>query len=129
MKIYGLGIDIVNINRIKSIMNKNENFKKRIFTQAELNYCSKKKDKYSCFAKRFAAKESFAKALGIGISKGIKFKELEVKNNKYGKPDIKVICNSKKIVKKILKNKKYNVLLSLSDDKPFAMAKVIIVIK
>ena len=81
------------------------------------------------FCKKICGKRVICKSTWYRYIERYQFKELEVKNNKYGKPDIKVICNSKKIVKKILKNKKYNVLLSLSDDKPFAMAKVIIVIK
>ena len=71
MTIFGLGVDIVNINRIKKAMISNKDFKKRVFTKKEIAYCSRKTDIYSSFAKRFAAKEAFSKALGTGISKGI----------------------------------------------------------
>ena len=124
--IYGLGSDIANENRLKSILKKNKLFKKRIFSKSEILLCEKKKNSYSCFAKRFAAKEAFAKSLGTGISKGLNFNEIEVKNNSLGRPYLKIKGNSLKTVYKIIKRKKFNVSLSLSDDKPFAIATVII---
>ena len=84
------------------------------------------KNKEDCYAKRFAAKEAFSKAIGTGISKGINLSEIIVQNNNnYGKPNIKLIGKTKIIVSKIIK-KKFNILLTLSDDKPFAIATVII---
>ena len=73
-----------------------------------------------------AAKEAFSKAIGIGISRGINFDEITVYNIKSGKPGIKLLGNTKKIVNKILNKKKINIFLSLSDDKPFAVATVVI---
>ena len=101
MKIHGIGLDIVNIHRIK---------------------------KYSCFAKRFAAKEAFSKALGTGISKGINFKDIEVNKDKMGKPFFIIKDKSLNIVNKILKKKKFIVFLSITDDKPYALASVTITI-
>ena len=124
--IYGLGSDIANENRLKSILKKNKSFKKRIFSKSEILLCEKKKNSYSCFAKRFAAKEAFSKAIGTGISKGINFNEIIVHNIKSGKPRIKLLGNTKKVVNKILNKKKFNIFLSLSDDKPFAVATVVI---
>jgi len=126
MKIYGLGTDIVNINRIKKAITKNKNFKKKLFSANEIKQCESKKDKYACFGKRFAAKEAFSKALGVGISKGLTFKEIEVVKNYEGKPSIKINGKSLKIVNKLLKKKKFNSFLSLSDDKPYAVATVIL---
>tara|TARA_B100001996_G_C18544637_1_gene548364 strand:- start:206 stop:595 length:390 start_codon:yes stop_codon:yes gene_type:complete len=126
--IYGLGSDIANTNRLKSILKRNKSFKKRIFSRSEISLCEKKKDSHSCFAKRFAAKEAFAKSLGVGISKGLKFKEIEVKNNALGRPYLKIRGNSLKVVYKIIKRKKFKVSLSLSDDKPFAIAVAILTI-
>ena len=103
--IYGLGSDIANINRMKSILKKNKSFKKRIFSSSEIYLCEKKKNSYSCFAKRFAAKEAFAKSLGVGISKGLKFNEIEVKNNVLGRPYLKIRGNSLKTVYKVIKKK------------------------
>ena len=125
MKIFGIGTDITDINRIKKLL-KNKKFLKRIYGIEEINVCNKRKNKANCFAKRFAAKEAFSKALGIGISSGLNFKEIIIKNLTSGKPKIKLIGRSKIIFSKILKKSKYNIFLSLSDEKSFAVATVII---
>ena len=125
MKIYGIGTDITNIRRIKNSL-KNNKFINRVFGKKEIQICNSRKNKINCFAKRFAAKEAFAKALGTGISKGVNFKEIVVQNNKSGKPQINLLGNTKKIVKKTLKQKKFNIFLSLSDDQIFAVATVVI---
>ncbi len=125
MKIYGVGTDIANINRIKKSL-KNKDFINRLYNKIEIKKCSSQINKANCFAKRFAAKEAFSKAIGIGISKGINFNEIIVHNIKSGKPNIKLLGNTKKIVNKIFKRKKINIFLSLSDDKPFALATVIV---
>ena len=125
MKIYGIGTDISNINRIKKNL-KNKNFILKVFNKNEISKCNKQVNKANCYAKRFAAKEAFSKALGTGISKGINFREIIVFNIKSGKPGIKLLGNTKKIINKILNKKKINIFLSLSDDKPFAIATVVI---
>ena len=125
MQIYGIGTDIVNINRISKSL-KNKKFIERVFNTDEIKKCNNHVSKVNCFSKRFAAKEAFAKALGTGISNGINFNEIIVHNIKSGKPYIKLLGETKKIVNKIIKKGKYNVFLSLSDDKPFALATVII---
>ncbi len=125
MKIYGIGTDIANINRIKKSL-KNKDFISRLFNKNEVKKCNNQINKANCYAKRFAAKEAFSKAMGTGISKGINFNEITVHNIKSGKPNIKLLGNTKKIVNKILNKKKFNIFLSLSDDKPFAVATVVI---
>ena len=125
MKIYGIRTDIANINRIKKTL-KNKNVISRLFNKNEVKKCSNQINKANCYAKRFAAKEAFSKAIGTGISKGINFNEIIVHNIKSGKPRIKLLGNTKKIVNRILKRKKFNIFLSLSDDKPFAVATVVI---
>ncbi len=125
MKIYGIGTDIANINRIKKSL-KNKDFIDRLFNKNEVKKCSNQINRANCYAKRFAAKEAFSKAMGTGISKGINFNEIIVHNIKSGKPNIKLLGNTKKIVNKILNKKKFNIFLSLSDDKPFAVATVVI---
>lgn len=129
MNIIGVGTDIVNISRLKLIIKKNSSFKKRIFSKKEISYCEKKKLKIACFAKRFAAKEAFSKALGSGITKGIKFNEIEVINDKMGKPNMNIYGSSLKIISKLLKKKNFNIYLTLSDDNPFATATVILTTK
>ena len=127
MAILGTGIDIVENYRLKKILlKKKSNFKKKIFTTNEVAYCEKKSNSISCYSKRFAAKEAFVKALGIGFRKNINFKDIEVVNNAYGKPYISI---SKKIankIKTVLKVKKFNILLSISDEKKYSIASVII---
>ena len=125
MKIYGIGTDIANVNRIK-ISLKKKNFINRIFNKIEIKKCSSQMNKANCFAKRFAAKEAFSKALGTGISGGINFNEIVIHNIRSGKPKIKLEGKTRKIVNKIFNKKRFNIFLSLSDDKPFAVATVVI---
>ena len=125
MKIYGIGTDIANIQRIKKSI-KNKNFVYRLFNKIEIKKCNNQFNKANCYAKRFAAKEAFSKALGTGTSKGINFDEIIVHNIKTGKPKIKLLGNTKKKVIKLLKKKNIKIFVSLSDDKPFAVATVVI---
>ena len=127
MKIFGIGTDIVNIKRVDKILRKNGgNFKKRIFSNREIIYCDNKKNPSSFYAKRFAAKEAFTKALGTGINKGISLKNIEIFNDTLGKPKIKLGHQVDNFLKAKIKKKKYNIYLSLSDDAPWAQATVII---
>ena len=125
MKIYGIGNDITSINRIKKSI-KNKDFINRLFSKNEIKKCDKLLNKANCYAKRFAAKEAFSKAIGTGIAKGISFNEIIVYNIKSGKPYIKLLGKTKKVVVKTIKKKKFSIFLSLSDDKQFAIANVII---
>jgi len=127
MKIFGIGTDIINIKRMeKSIIKNGISFKNKIFSPKEIIYCERKKNPSSFYAKRFAAKEALSKALGTGIAKGVNFKDIEVSNNKQGKPSIYLKGNTAKYLKNKIKNKKYYIHLSLSDDEPWAQATVII---
>ena len=127
MKIFGIGTDIVNIKRIKKILKNNgTRFKNKIFSESEINYCEKKRDPGPFYAKRFAAKEAFSKALGTGIRKDINLKNIIIFNDVYGKPKIKLKGSTYNYLKKKIKSKKYNIHLSLSDDEPWAQATVII---
>ena len=127
MKIFGIGTDIVNIKRMeKSLRNKNNAFKNKIFSKNEIIYCDKKNNPYSFYAKRFAAKEALSKALGTGIRKGINFKDIEILNDNFGKPSIKLKGSTAIFLKKKIKAKKYSIYLSLADDLPWAQATVII---
>ena len=125
MKIYGIGTDIANINRIKKSL-KNKNFIDRLFSKNEVKKCNNQINKANCYAKRFAAKEAFSKALGTGISNGINFNEIIVLNKKSGKPYINLIGTTKKRIEKIFKKKKTKISLSLSDEKDYAVAFVTI---
>ena len=125
MSIYGIGTDIVSIDRIKNSL-KNKDFINRIFNEKEILKCKKINKSINCYAKRFAAKEAFSKALGTGISNGINFNEIIILNKKTGKPYISVIGQTKKTLKKKFKNKNSKISLSLSDEKKYAVAFVTI---
>ena len=125
MRIVGIGVDIIENKRIKNSL-KNLRFKKRIYSTKELAQSSLSKNKVGFFSKRFAAKEAFAKALGTGFRDNLNFKDIEIFNDKMGKP---YYLKSKKISKIILKNfniKKYNCFLSISDEKDYSTAFTII---
>ena len=127
MKIFGIGTDIVNMKRMKkSLKLYNNKFKNKIFSKSEILYCEKKSDPLSFYAKRFAAKEALSKALGIGIRNGINFKNIEISNDAYGKPYIILKGAVNNYLKKKIKKNKYYIHLSLTDDKPWAQATVII---
>ena len=127
MKIFGIGTDIINIKRMeKSIKKNGDNFINKVFSKNEILYCKKKKNPFPFYAKRFAAKEALSKALGTGIRKGIKFKNIEITKDNFGKPSIELKGTTAAFLKKKIKTKKYSIHLSLSDDIPWAQATVII---
>ena len=125
MQILGTGIDIVNNLRIKKSL-KNKDFINRIFTTNEILLSKKIKDKTAYYAKRFAAKEAFAKALGTGFRKDLNFKDISVINNKIGKPSFIINEKIKKIIKKKFKITIFNFFLSISDEKKYSIAFVIL---
>ena len=127
--IIGIGTDIVEIKRIKDIFIRNKTFKSRVFSKSEINFCKNKSNKYSCYAKRFAAKEAFVKAIGTGISRGLNFNEIYIKNNNKGKPSLQLSVKAEKIVKKIIKKKNYKIWVSLTDEKKYAFAILVIATK
>ena len=124
MLVLGLGSDIVNIKRIEKILKNNKkNFLSKIFHKDEKKL---KKFTANTIAKKFAAKEALAKALGTGIGKYIQFKEICINHTKYGAPKIKLDKSVQKRILTKLKLKKVKFFLSISDDYPFAIATVII---
>jgi len=89
--IFGIGIDLVEVARIDGILKKwDEKFTKRIFSGDEIIYCEKKASPSIHYAARFAAKEAFLKCLGSGIWSGLTLKDVEVFNNRDGKPELKL---------------------------------------
>ena len=87
--LVGTGIDIIDINRIKKTINKYGNkFKKRCFSTKEIIRSEGQYNSFNSYAKRYAAKEACSKALGTGLSQGIYWKDIEIVDNKYGKPFI-----------------------------------------
>jgi holo-[acyl-carrier protein] synthase len=125
MKILGIGVDIIENNRIKKSIQNNK-FKTRVYSSNELKLSKNVKNKVAYFSKRFAAKEAFSKALGTGFSENLNFKDIEIVSDKKGKP--KYAKNKKiiKIVQKKYKIKKFNSFLSISDEKDYSIAFVVI---
>tara|TARA_Y100001935_G_C16829389_1_gene278643 strand:- start:54 stop:440 length:387 start_codon:yes stop_codon:yes gene_type:complete len=125
--IYGNGIDIIDINRIKRVIDKYGNrFKKRCFSISEIERSEKRLNSLESYAKRYAAKEACSKALGTGLARGVFWKDIEVKNNKFGKPFIKLHGKAKEIFKNMNKSSSTQIEVSLSDEKKYAIANVII---
>ena len=125
MKILGIGVDIVENKRLKKSI-KNKSFLLRLFTFLEIRNSKLIKDKSVYFSKKFAAKESFSKALGTGFRKGLNFKDIEILNDDLGKPYINLSNKTKKIVSKALNVKNYDLFLSISDEKEYSIAFTII---
>ena len=121
MKIVGIGVDIVDNIRVKKLI-RNKQFISRIYSTKEINQSKKIKNKTSYFSKRFAAKESLSKAIGLGFRKGINFKDISVLNDKYGKPSYKLKNNVKKLIYSKFKVKKIKISLSLADEKKYSIA-------
>ena len=125
MDIIGNGVDIIENRRIAKLF-KNKKFINRIFTKNEINQSKNLTNKTNYFAKRFAAKEAFVKAIGEGFRNSINFSDIEVKNDKKGKPKINLSIKINNFIKKKFKLKKYRIFLSLSDEKKYSIAYVII---
>ncbi len=120
----GIGIDILSIYRIKKMKTKfKKKLYKKILTKIEKKKYKKTKYKDNFLAKKFVAKEAASKALGTGINKGIYFNNFEIYNDHLGKPKIKLLKNAKK---KFIKKKAKNILISISDEKKYAQAIVLI---
>ena len=121
------GIDIIDIRRIKKTIKKYGNkFKLRCFSLSEIQRSEKKIRSAESYAKRYAAKEACAKALGTGLARGVFWKDIEVYNDKFGKPKIRLHKNALKFFKKITKNVEASIEVSLSDEVNYAIANVII---
>ena len=125
MKILGIGVDIVENSRIGKLL-KNKLFIKRIFSNSEILIAKKLKDKRNYYSKRFAAKEAFAKSIGTGFRNNLNFKDISIVNDKMGKPSFIISEKIKKIIKKEFKVSSFNFFLSISDEKKYSVAYVIL---
>lgn len=128
--IIGIGIDIVKTIRISKLLKEFGNkFENKIFTDNEISIANDKTDlqiKISYYAKRFAAKEAFSKAIGLGIGRGINFTDIEVINDQNGKPKIKLTNNAKEFLQKNFNHNNFRIDLSLTDEEELAQAIVIL---
>tara|TARA_B100000575_G_scaffold263833_1_gene239248 strand:+ start:340 stop:708 length:369 start_codon:yes stop_codon:yes gene_type:complete len=122
MNIFGVGIDIVEVQRIKEIYSRyGERFARKILSDNELNSFFKNTNKVSFLAKRFAAKEAVGKAIGVGIKNGSILKNIEIENDINGKPFVKI--------NNLNMTEKKEIHISLSDEKKYAVANVLIISK
>ncbi len=125
MRIVGIGVDIVNNQRINLLI-RNKAFIRRIFSKKEISDSKKYSNKKNFFSKRFAAKESFAKALGTGFRNKLNFKDIEIINDKLGKPYFLMSVKIQKMIKNKNKSDKFKLFLSISDEKDYSIAFTII---
>ena len=125
MKTIGIGVDIIDNARIRNSI-KNKNFLRKIYGSQELLKSKKILNKTNYFAKRFAAKESLSKAIGTGFKDGLNFKDVQILNDKIGKPYYLLDKKLKNFIKKKKKLKDFILFLSISDEKNYSVAFTII---
>jgi holo-[acyl-carrier protein] synthase len=121
--IFGIGTDLIKVDRIKRLLDSNPRFFDKVFCASEREYCRQKANPAQSFAVRFAAKEAFMKALGTGWDKGISFKEIRVISDDKGKPEIEL---SGATLDYFQYHNLSRIHLSLSHEKDYAVAYVIV---
>lgn len=122
--IRGIGVDIVKVDRIeKAVERWGHRFLERIFTAAEIERCQKRARPAQCLALRFAAKEAFAKALGLGMRKGLRWRDIEVVHDNFGKPDLLLHNQAQRLLETVEASRTW---LSLSDERESALAVVVL---
>jgi len=125
--ILGTGVDIVEVSRIKNAAIKwKRNFLRRIFTDRELSYSNERTTSYQHLAARFAAKEAVLKALGNGWTKRVEWVDIEVWNEKSGKPNVRLKGEVAKMSKKMGVD---DIIISMSHTRTYAVANVILIKK
>ncbi|MFM7054753.1 MAG: holo-ACP synthase [Bacteroidota bacterium] len=121
--IIGIGTDLVDVSRIEKLVLESDGFKERVFSEDEISYCESGKNRFERYAARFAAKEAFAKALGVGIFGGIPMNAVSVIHGKNQKPELHLDPNFASRIP-ILEGAK--VLLSISHDSTHSIAFVVL---
>ena len=121
MKILGIGVDIIKNSRVKSLI-RNKDFIRRTFGKKEIKTSSKLVSKTNFFAKRFAAKESLAKALGTGFRNNLNLKDIEILNDNLGQPYYLKNKKINSLIKKRFNINRFNLFLSISDEKGYSVA-------
>ena len=118
-------MDIVENSRISKSL-RNHIFIKRIFSNSEILIAKDIKNKKNYYSKRFAAKEAFVKSIGTGFRDNLNFKDISIINDKFGKPSFVITEKIKKIIKKQFKTSSFDLFLSISDEKKYSIAYVIL---
>src|SRR5271156_2737257 len=121
--VLGLGTDLIETRRVKESVDRfGARFLERIFTAGEIAYCTRKKNSAESFAARFAAKEAGAKALGTGISRGVSWREFEVKREASGRPSLHLSGRAQELAEAMGVKR---IQLSLTHTRDLAMAVVV----
>ena len=121
MRILGIGVDIIENKRIRLLLN-NKKFLLRSFSKNEIKFSKNISNKTNFFAKRFSAKEAFAKSLGTGFRYDLNMKDIEIINNKEGRPYYNKSKKINDVIYRRFKIKNYNLFLSISDEKDYSIA-------
>ena len=121
MRILGIGVDIIQNKRIKSLV-KNKLFIFRTFGNREIDLAKKFRNKTNYFAKRFAAKEALTKSIGTGFRNNLNFKDIQILNDNNGKPYYQKSKKLDKIINNRFRIKNYDLYLSISDEKDYSIA-------
>jgi holo-[acyl-carrier protein] synthase len=124
-RIYGVGVDLVKLDRIERILARWENrFVGRLFTPKEAAFCfAREKRAVAAFGLHFAAKEAFSKAIGLGMRGGLRWRDIEVFHHRSGKPDLNLHGSAERLSRQRGICGRH---LSLSDEGGFAMAMVVL---
>ena len=122
--LYGIGVDIVKISRIKRAIDRwGDRFLEKVFTQKEIEFCNSRPRPVNTFALRFAAKEAFSKAIGLGMRQGVIWRDIEVFHHPTGKPGLRLYGKCLDIYKESGLN---NIHVTLSDEGDYGIAVVIL---
>jgi holo-[acyl-carrier protein] synthase len=121
--VAGIGIDLIEVDRVTSKIGKDSGFREFVFSEDEITYCESKAKKYEHYAACFAGKEAFLKALGTGWSNGVAFNEIEIIHDGSGKPSIRLTGSTAELVNKM---GPFNITVSLTHLKNIAAAVVIL---
>lgn len=121
--ITGIGIDIIEVARIKKVLEKNPAFKEKVFTKHEIEYCESKADPGLSYSVRFAAKEAFMKAMGTGWNHEVSWIEIETITDISGSPKLNISGNTKSAM---LNRNISSCHLSLSHEKEYSVACVVL---
>lgn len=121
--VKGVGVDMVEIERVRQLVEKDGGFAARVFTEKEIAYCESKFSRAQHYAARFTAKEAFFKALGTGFRDGMSWRDVEVENDELGKPQLRLAAAA---LRQFRSRKLKRALLSISHTREMAVALVIV---
>ena len=122
--IYGIGVDLVDIKRLEKVIDRwGKRFVNKIFTAGETDFCLGRSQPTPHFAMRFAAKEAFSKAIGLGMKKGIRWRDIEITQNSNGKPGLNITGKALEYCDKGGIGGRY---VTLSDEADYCIAVVVL---